>query len=124
MVDIKKLKKGNYIVHENEPCIIRNIEFLQNKNSPIAKLELEGIFSGNRYNDHLKLNQSIQEADLTRKCGTVVSKKKDKIQIMDVVTFETFDASIPKHLLNKTQEGDNVTFIKFGNSTKILEVRK
>ena len=124
MTNIKKLKKGNYIVHENEPCVIKNVEFLQNKNNPIAKVELEGIFSGNHYTDHLKMHQNIQEADLTRKCGTVVSKKKGKIQIMDLTTFETFDAEISQTLLDKAQEGDNVTFIHFGDSTKIIEVRK
>lgn len=123
MVDIKKLKKGNYVIHENEPCIIQGIQFLPNKNNPIVKLELEGIFSGKSYDTQLT-HRTVQEANLTRKCATVVSKKNNKVQIMDVATFETFSAIIPKELLVKAEEGDNITYIQFGDTAKVLEVRK
>ena len=124
MTDLKKLQKGNYIIHENEACIIKNVQILNNKNSPIIRLELEGLFSGKHYNSHILTNQHIQEANLTRKCATIVSKKKDKIEIIDVTTFETFKADIGPELIDKAQEGDNVTYVQSDTSTKILEVRK
>ena len=124
MIDLKKLKKGNYIIHENEACIIKDIETLTSKNSPVIKLELEGLFSGKHYNSHVLINQNIQEADLTRKCGTIISKKNNKLEIMDIQTFETFNADIAPELLERAQEGDNITFVHSDTSTKIIEVRK
>ena len=124
MIDLKKLKKGNYIIHENEACIIKDIETLTSKNSPVIKLELEGLFSGKHYNSHVLINQNIQEADLTRKCGTIISKKNNKLEIMDIQTFETFNADIDPELLERAQEGDNITFVHSDTSTKIIEVRK
>ncbi|MBW2982389.1 hypothetical protein KY343_05900 [Candidatus Woesearchaeota archaeon] len=124
MMDLKKLKKGNYIVHENETCVIRDIQIMPSKSNPIIKLELEGLFSGKHYNSHVLTHQNVQEANLIRKCGTVISKKDNKIEIMDVQTFETFKADIEPKLLEKAQEGDNVTYIHLNTSTKILEVRK
>jgi len=124
MADVKKLKKDTYIIHENEPCIIKSIEFLPNKSNPLVKIEIEGIFSGKSYDAQLSMHDSIQEADLTRKCATVISKKKNKVQIIDVATFETFDAQISKELLAKAEQGDNITYIAFGNAAKVLEVRK
>ena len=124
MTDLKKLKKGNYIIHENEACVIRDIQTLPNKKNPVIKLELEGLFSGKHYHSHILTHQIIQEADLTRRCGTVVSKKKDKIEIMDIQTFETFEAKIDPELLERAQEGDNVTYVHSNTSTRILEVRK
>ncbi len=124
MTDLKKLKKGKYIIHENEACVIKDIQFLNNQNNPVIKLELEGLFSGKHYSSHILTHENVQEANLARKCGTVISKKKNKIEIMDIQTFETFEANIGPELLEKSQEGDNVTFIHSENSTKVLEVRK
>ena len=53
MTDLKKLKKGNYIIHENEVCVIKDIQILQSKNNPIIKLELEVLFSGKHYSSHI-----------------------------------------------------------------------
>ncbi len=124
MIDLKKLKKGKYIIHENEACVIKDVKTLTSKNNPVIKLELEGLFSGKHYNSHILTGQNIQEANLTRKCGTIISKKNNKIEIMDIQTFETFDVNIDPELLEKAQEGDNVTYVHSDTSTKILEVRK
>jgi translation elongation factor P/translation initiation factor 5A len=124
MTDLKKLRKGNYIIHENEACVIKDVQIIPSKNNPVIKLELEGLFSGKHYNSHVLTHQNIQEANLTRKCGTIISKKKNKIEIMDSTTFETFKADINPELLEKAQEGDNITYIHSDTSTRILEVRK
>ncbi len=124
MLDLKKLKKGNYIIHENEACVIKDMQFLSNQNNPVIKLELEGLFSGKHYNSHILTHENVQEANLTRKCATIISKDKNKIEIMDVVTFETFKANIDPELLEKAQEGDNVTYVHSEDSAKVLEVRK
>ena len=124
MIDLKKIKKGNYIIHENEACIIKAVQTLPSENNPVIKLELEGLFSGKHYSSHILTSQNIQEANLIRKCGTIVSKKNNKIEIMDIQTFETFKANINPELLEKAQEGDNVTFVHSDTSTRILEVRK
>ena len=71
MVDVKNLKKGTYVVHENEPCIIKSIEFLPNITNPIIKLELEGVFSAKSYEKQLAMHDQLEEAELTRKCATV-----------------------------------------------------
>jgi translation initiation factor 5A len=124
MKDLKKLKKGKYIIHENEACVIKSIQYLTNKNSPVIKLELEGLFSGKHYNSHILTHENIQEANLARKCATIISKRKNEIEIMDVTTFETFKADIDSELLEKAQEGDNVTYVHSEDSAKVLEVRK
>jgi len=124
MKDLKKLKKGKYIIHENEACVIKNLQFLNNQNNPVIKLELEGLFSGKHYSSHILTHENIQEADLARKCGTIISKKNNKIEIMDITTFETFEANISPELLEKAKEGDNITFVHSKDTARILEVRK
>lgn len=126
MVDLKKLKKGNYVVWENEPCIIKDLQFVvySTHSHTKAKIELQGLFSGKIISTSLPLHEQLQEADIIRKCATVISKTDDKIQIMDAVTFETIDADIDNELFEQATENDQVTYIHFGNTSKILEIRK
>ena len=126
MIDLKKLKKGSYVVHENEPCIVKDLKFVVTgtHSHTKAKLTLESLFSGKTHILSLPLHEQLQEADIIRKCATVVSKTKTNVQIMDVVHFETFDADISEELLEQATEGDQVTYIQFENATKVLEVRK
>lgn len=126
MIDLKKLRKSSYVVHENEPCIVKNIKFVVTgtHSHTKAKLTLESLFSGKMHILSLPLHEQMQEADIIRKCATVVSKSEGKLQIMDVVNFDTFDANISEELLEQAAEGDQVTYIQFENAVKVLEVRK
>ncbi len=126
MTDLKKLKKCNYVIYEGEPCVIKDLQFVvySTHSHTKAKIELEGLFSGKKIVTSLPLHEQLQETDIIRKCATVISKQENRIQIMDVINFETLDANVDPTLLEQAVEGDNVTYIQHGNSIKILEVRK
>lgn len=120
MASIKELKIGNYIVNEGEICEVRNISFEGNS----FLVELKGLFSGKEYSLNLNADNQIEEADVIRKCAQIVSKKDKGIEIMDCNNFKTFTARIDDSLLSNAEEGDQVTYIRFNDSVKILEVRK
>ncbi len=126
MVDLKKLKKGNYVVWEGEPCMVKDLQFVvySTHSHTKAKIELQGLFSGKFISTSLPLHEQMQEADITRKCATIISKAKDKLQIMDAVTFETIDADVDDKLFEEAKENDSVTYVQFGNTSKVLEIRK
>jgi translation elongation factor P/translation initiation factor 5A len=42
---------------------------------------------------------------------------------MDLVSFETFDASVDEALLQELTEGDEITFVEFQGSVKVIEKR-
>ena len=41
MVDLKNLKKGNYIVWENEACMVKDVQFQGRE----VKVEMHALFS-------------------------------------------------------------------------------
>lgn len=126
MVDLKKLKKGNYVIWEGEPCIIKELEFVvySTHSHTKAKIELQGMFSGKLISTSLPLHEQLQEADITRKCATLISKTKSKLQIMDAVTFETIDADADEELFEQASENDQVTYVQFDKIAKVIEIRK
>jgi len=120
MTAIKELKVGNYIVHEGDLCRIRNIS-LEGDN---AVIRLNDVFSGKEHSLNLGHDAELEDADITRRCGHVISKKKKSIEIMDSYNFKTFDAHIDESLFDKVTSEDKVTYIQFNDKTKIIEVRK
>jgi len=122
-MEIKKIKKGNYIVFDGEPCIVKDLQFVVNKDTK-ANIVLEKLFTGEIIEASMSLHEQLQEADITRKCATIISKTKDKLEIMDMVSFETFESNVNSKLLEQANENDQVTYIEFDKTAKILEIRK
>lgn len=126
MVEIKKLKKGNYVVHDGEPHIIKDLQFVVygTHSHTKAKIILQNLFTGKIIETSLPLHEQMQEANIIRKCASIISKEDSKMQIMDAVSFETIDADIESELLKQADENDQVTYIQFGNIAKVIEIRK
>jgi len=120
MVAVKELRLGNYVVHEGELCEVKKV-LLEEDNIIV---ELMGLFSGDEYSLNSGAVEHIEEADVIRKCAQIVSKKKRGIEIMDCSNFETIKAKIDDSLFDEADIGDQVTYIRFNDSAKILEIRK
>ncbi len=123
MIEVKKLRKGYYILHKNEPYIVKNAQIVvtSTHSHTKMKLEVQGLF--NRINETFTLppHARVEDIDIIRKRAQVISKLPDKIQIMDLETYETLDAISDEDL--EINEGDEVTFIDFKGNRKIIEKR-
>lgn len=124
MTNTSQLSKGSYVTYKGEPCVIRDLEHMSgNKEDTKVKIVLEGLMTGKIVNSSLSLSE-MQEADVRRRCATVIAKSKDKLQILDSVSFDTIDADVSKELFEQAGENDQVTYIRFGDNAKVLEIRK
>lgn len=119
MIQAKQLKVGEYILHNNEPHIVKELHL-----ADTAILILQGLISDNISNLNVPLQQEFEEADIVRRCANVISKSKTAVQIMDAVNFEIFNAKIEPSLLAELVEGDQVTYIKHKDAAKVVEIRK
>ena len=66
----------------------------------------------------------VKEEDIIRKCASIISKKDGKLEIIDSVSFKTFEADIAPELLEQADENDQVTYILSGKTAKVVEIRK
>ena len=123
MVAVKQLRKGSYIVHKEEPCIVKEVVNVVTGTHSHTKVKIsyKGIFSG--VNDSMTLppHDSIEEAEIIRKEGQLISKQDNIAQIMDMRTYETFNAEIEDGL--ELNENDGVTFIDFKGKLKVIDKR-
>ena len=122
MVDLKNLQKGNYIIHNKIPCIVQDIQLnLPNKT---INLVLQAVFNQETFQTTLNLNQDIMEAEISRKCASIIAKKQDTLEIIDAISFKIFEAKIDPELLKQANENDQVTYMQYGNTAKIIEIIK
>ncbi len=125
MIELKKLKKGDYMLYKDEPHVIKEIGIVVYGTHSHSKLKLsvKGVFSGKSETFTRPIHDTVENLDIIKKHGQLVSKGANSFQVMDMRSYETIDAEADDELASELFEGDNVTFVEFNNKAKILEKR-
>ena len=125
MTEAKDLRKGAYILLNGEIMrVVRKETVAYGTHSHSkTKLFLQGLLSKGEKDINLMHHDKVEELDITRKAAQVISKIGEAVQIMDSVSYETFDAKIESETLEEVSEGDTVTFIEHNGSAMVLEKR-
>ena len=69
-----------------------------------------GIFDNKRRSIVKPASTEIEVPIVEKKTGQVVAITGDNIQIMDLETYETFEAKIPDELKGKIKQGGEVAY--------------
>lgn len=122
MVEAKEVKAGQWIIYNKEPHQIKKKESVTygTHSHSKTKLFMQPLSGGALREGVFAHHDRLEEVDIIKKTGSVIAKLSDKVQIMDTVSFETFDAEISKELFEHVNEGDDVIFINY-NGARILE---
>jgi len=125
MLEVKKLKKGNYILHKGEPYVVKEVQTVVTGTHTHSKVKLSvhGLFSGVNESLTLPPHDHVDDINLIRKHGQVISKIEDRIQIMDMFSYETLDADYHEDLIDGLSEGDEITYVDFGGTAFVIEKR-
>ena len=120
-----ELGRGNYFIYNNEPIRILRKEIIAVGTHSHSKLKffIQGLNEKSERSIILNHTDKVEIVDITRKLGQVISKTNNKLQIMDMVSYETVDANAHEDLFNQINEGDQVTFIELKGNVEIIEKR-
>lgn len=120
-----ELERGNYFIYNGEPVRVLRKEVIVVGTHSHSKLKLyfQGLNEKAERTVNFKHEDKIETVDIVRKLGQIIAKANNKIQIMDMVSYETLDANAPAELFNELNEGDNVTFISLNGNIQIIEKR-
>lgn len=108
-VDIKSLKKGSYVVIDDEPCEVSKVS----KSSPgkhgsaKIKIQAKGVFDGRTRNMTKPAGTNVMTPHIDKKVGQVVSKSGDSVQLMDMSSYDTFQ--MPAESIN-AEEGEEIDY--------------
>jgi len=111
-IAIKNLKPGRFCVIDGEPCRVLDLttSVAGKHGGAKARLEAIGIFDKRRRSIVKPGDAEIEVPIVEKKTGQVVAISGNTTQIMDLETYETFDAEIPEELKGKLTQGGEVQY--------------
>ncbi len=106
------IKVGNYVVFDNVPCIVKNVMHAKTgkHGSTKCRIEAVGLFEDKKIIKIFPGSDTVQIPIVEKKNAQVLSITGDKVNVMDLETFETFDLDIPADLKDSVVDGKEVTY--------------
>lgn len=126
MIKVADARTGTCIMNRDEPYKVVQKERVTVGTHMHSKtrLTIQGVFSGRTEVLTLGHHENLEDIEIVNKKGQAVSKSPPcQIQIMDLVSYETFTATVDKAMFDKINEGSIVTFIELQGKVIIIEVR-
>ena len=125
MSTAQELQRGSYFIYNNEPVRVLRKEVIVVGTHSHSKLKfyIQGLNEKGERTVNFHHTDKVEIVDIIRKLGQIIAKANNKMQIMDMMTYETLDANASSQLLNELNEGDQVTFIELKGKVETLEKR-
>jgi translation initiation factor 5A len=106
------LKVGNYVIFDDIPCVVKNIDLSKTgkHGSMKCRIEAVGLINNQKI---IKIYPSSDKVDVPiveKKDAQVLSIHENMANVMDNESYETFDILIPGDLKDKVNEGSQVTY--------------
>ncbi|NPB01695.1 MAG: translation initiation factor IF-5A [Methanopyri archaeon] len=127
-VEVRQLKKGRYVMIDDEPCKI--VEYTTSSpgkhGSAKARIVAVGLFDGKKRTITKPVDAKIEVPVIERKTAQVVSDMGDTIQLMDMETYETFEVPKPEdeELVSKLEPGVLVEYMEAAGKRKIVGLKE
>ncbi len=125
MSTASELERGTYFIYNNEPVRVLRKEVIVVGTHSHSKLKfyIQGLNEKSERTVNFHHTDKVEIVDIVRKLGQIISKANNKTQVMDMISYETFDANASSELFNELNEGDQVTFIDFKGDIQVIEKR-
>ena len=120
MATAKDLENGSYFLHNREIMKVIRKELVAYGTHSHTKLKIfaQPLLSRGEKAITMMHHDKVEILDIMKKEAQVISKLQGKLQIMDIQSYETFDAHAEPALVEQINEGDIVTFINFYKSLR------
>lgn len=127
MVDtvIKNLKKGGFVLIDGVPCKVVGVNISKSGKHGAAKARVEGMgmFDNRRRSIIKPADAKVPVPILHKKQAQVLAIVGDKVQLMDLTDYSTFELDIPKSMKGKLDSGQEIMYYEI-EGTRTLESPK
>ncbi|MFA5382001.1 MAG: translation initiation factor IF-5A [Candidatus Micrarchaeia archaeon] len=125
-VDSKSLKVGKYMLIDDIPCRIVNIETSRPGKHGHAKMRITGIgIFDNQKKQWLGAGgHDVESPVITRSTAQVVSVSGDSVQLMDTKSYEIFELPLPEELKADAEAGAEAELLEAMGRKAIQRIKK
>ena len=127
-VDAGSLKEGSFIVIDEEPCKIVEVEKSKPGKHGSAKVRITalGIFDGVKRSIVVPVDQKVDVPVIEKKVAQVISTTPTAVQLMDLSSYEVYELPkdvIEPELFDKLSVGTEVEVWEILGRKKIMRTR-
>ena len=121
-----ELQRGSYFIYNGEPVRVLRKEVIVVGTHSHSKLKfyIQGLNERGEKSVTFHHTDKVETVEIIRKLGQIISKSNNKVQLMDMVTYETLESNVDTELFNSLNEGDQITFVNIDGNVQILEKRQ
>jgi translation initiation factor 5A len=118
-------KPGRYVIFDGKACVVKSLDISRPGKHGHAKCRIEAVAikDGKKVIKIMPGHDSIDSPIIEKKNGQVLSLQGEKINVMDMETYETFDIAIPDEFKGKIVEGATIVFWTVLDERMIKEVK-
>lgn len=108
----KDLNEGGNVMIEGEPCEIKKISRSAPGKHGHVKIRIEGrgILDGKKRTTVEPGDEDMRVPRIEKKTAQVLSKRGEKVQLMDSESYDTFTTKIPEDFEGTPEEGGEVLY--------------
>ncbi|MDG7035733.1 MAG: translation initiation factor IF-5A [Nitrososphaerota archaeon] len=125
-VDLGSVKEGSYVVLDDSPCRVVEVEKSKPGKHGSAKVRLVAIdvFSNVKHSYVGPASSRIEVPMIDKGAGQILSISGNTVQMMDMQTYETIDVdSVEEELRPKIQAGAEVEYWRVMGKIKLVRVK-
>jgi translation initiation factor 5A len=126
-VEVGALKTGSYVIVDDEPC--RIVDLTKSKpgkhGAAKARIVTIGVFDGVKRSIVKPVDAKVDMPLIEKKAGQVIATLPSAVQIMDLETYEIFEAPFPEEaeLKSRLNDGVEVEYWRILGRTKIMRTK-
>lgn len=121
---IGDLKVGRYVIIDEHPCKVVSMSKSKPGKHGAAKINLDGIsvFDGSKHALMKPSDGDVEVPVIDRKRAQVVSVSGSSAQLMDLVSFETFEVTIPDEMKDSAETGKEIQYMEVMGKKLLLRI--
>ena len=128
IVEVKTLKPGKYVLIEDVPCKIVATTHSKPGKHGGARVRVDGIgvFETARKTTIVPAGDKIEVPVLEKKVAKILAKVGDKLQMMDMESYETFEMAYPEddpEIQAVIRDATEVMYLIWGGKKKIIQAK-
>jgi len=123
IAEMKDLKVGRYVMIDNEPCRVSSVTHSKpgKHGGAKARIDAVGIFDGQKRSLMGPVSQRVEIPIVNKKTAQVLNIIGDRIQLMDMENYETFELEKPSDM--DISEGASIIYVEIMGRRKILKLQ-
>lgn len=122
----KDLKPGRYIIIDDIPCKVVDMDISKPGKHGAAKVRITaiGIFDGQKKTWLGSADMEVESPVIKKLNAQVISISGESVQLMDKETYEMFEVTIPEEFKGQLEGGKDVELMESMGRKAIVRVYK